>query len=183
MFYMSRLLLITIALAFLLMDTVSAQEEPFIKQMEALGLYFYSTLESAYKYFGRGSNEIFSYEMRMKNKTEGLEIFLIYNRTVSGDKLLVPHIEFTRQIADMATNDEDARIWTKNFSVDDLKKYHADWGAEAEFYLKKGISRFRKGRVVCIFREGRQMASVLYCYNKKSQLPDLISFIDDASQQ
>ena len=170
----------TLVLIFLACD-VSKGQSQFDSRLDELDLFYYSPVESSYKSFKNGETRYFKYDIKLLSKSDKQEIFVILK---SEDKLQnlanTPHIEFTRLIASIATNDQNENIVVKSFSEEKLEAYNAAWASEANFILKNNISKYRKAKLISIYKEGNGLASILYCYN---EIPDLIQILSFRNNQ
>jgi len=150
-------------------------------RLSEMDLFIYSPVESSYQSFKNGNTNYFSYDIKLRSKENKQEIFVILKSVEMLQNLAnTPHVEFTRLIAGIATNDQDESIVVTSFSDDKLDFYNATWASEANFVLKPNISKYRKAKLLSIYKEGKGLASILYCYN---EIPDLIRLVSFKDQQ
>lgn len=149
----------------------------FEGKLEKMQLLHYKALEGKSKLRGAGKNFIFRYDARINLRDSDYEYFILLDSEQGPrDILNTPHVEFTRMVADMASNDESNMIWARVLDEEEALIYAADWAAEARFISKDALSRYPEARLLCIYREGVGMASVLLCHNGLKQFPKILSF-------
>jgi len=147
-------------------------------------LFHYQALEAKAKIKGAGKNFVFSYDNRIEVREGAYEYFILLNQEQgSRDILKTPHVEFTRLVADMASNDESNLIWARVLDGEENSLYNADWSAEARFVPKDALSRYPEARLLCIYREGVGMATVLLCHNGLKQFPRILGFTNKTLKQ
>ena len=152
----------------------------FLKQIDAFDLYFYEPVEGQAKYKSAGHNSIFSYDAHLRLKEERKEVYFFLNDIAETAVInQAPHVEFMRQVSDMASNDENNSIWIRMYEGSDLQKYNAEWVCEARFVPKNQFTRYKKGRLLGIFRKDKGLATVLYLSDKDGPYMDFLSFKSD----
>ena len=183
----AKIFLFPCMIIFFMIPSSSAQSElseELASLMDEMDVYYLQALENSYKSLGSGSNRYFDYDMRLRARDIKEEVLVVLKPSSDHAALLkYPHIELNRFIALCATNDQEANIEVKNLSRSELKELNASWGVEARFYLKNGISKYDKARLMCLYKEGFGMVYNLNCYqNKISEGRLFVSFKDSEDE-
>lgn len=152
---------------------LSHEFEEYLKERNIEFLY---PIEGAFEMEGNGYNGIFKYQQRMKHKDERLEIFILVADDQGDSFGQYPHLEFHRLIGTVATNKPEKEIMVVTHDSDRLKTTNADWGNEAYFIVKDGVSKYPYGKAVSLYKEGSGLITIIYCFNKAHHLPALVRF-------
>lgn len=96
-----------------------------------------------------------------------------------------PHIELTRLMADIATNDQNEDILIHQMNREWVNEtYNADWGVFVDFAPKLSYSQYPKGRVLCLYKEERALIHYIILYGDEELDPYFempLNFVSDSS--
>ena len=115
-------------------NSVSPEIKDKVEQME---LEFFEPVEQKFKFKKGGKNRFFTYDFKLLERKSKQEIFIIL-RAENGEDDIVqfPHIEFTRLMANLATNDQEKDIMVVTHGEKKSNIKSSDWGAEAYFTIR-----------------------------------------------
>lgn len=163
-----------------LLPCQSTFKEQFRDKASRMGLMFTEATEGRYTYKDSGANSLFHYDAKIMGKGRASECYVMLKEETGALSVTrTPHVEFTRMIANMASNDADHRIWARIMDPDEAARMGADWAAEARFVPKRLLSRNTKARLICLYKEGRGMASTLLCYKDTFAALTQVYFLDE----
>ena len=146
-------------------------------KVDYMGLDYFHPLEQKFKFKKGERNRYFSYDMKMIDRKLKQEIFVILTPERTEDDIVkYPHIEFTRLLAGLATNEQDVDIMVVTHDTRKLNHSNADWGSESYFTIKEQISRYPHAKLFSFYKEGKGLVSILYCFNNPDYLPKLFAF-------
>lgn len=115
-------------------------------------------------------DEFMDYDAVLRDE-QGLEVRL---NIQEADKMYSqhPHIELIRMIADISTNDDEADILVSQLNTEWVtEKYQADWGLYADFTPKRAFSNYPKGRILCLYKEGRALVNYIVLHDEEELDP------------
>jgi hypothetical protein len=166
--------------SFLLSTVLPSQSNfsPDIKsKLEKMELDFYEPIEQKFKTRKSGKNRFFKFDLHLIDKKSEQEIYVIL-RDENGEDDIVqfPHIEFTRLLANLATNDQEEDIMVVTYDTKKLLARNSDWGSEAYFKTRKEISDYPYAKLVSFYKEGYGLVSIMYCFDDPDLLPFLLAF-------
>jgi len=116
------------------------------------------------------ADEFMDYDAVLRDE-QGLEIRL---NIQEADKMYSqhPHVELIRMIANISTNNEEAEILISQLNAEwVIEKYQADWGLYADFTPKRSFSTYPKGRILCLYKEGRALVNYIVLHDEEELDP------------
>ena len=139
----------------------------FDEKAEKLGVEFFYPIETKIKQKKLRTDDFLNYDLVLKSKNDFEIRYFMYPESESSHISFHPHVEMTRTIATIATNDEDENIRMRTLSIEEsIQRFNADWAIYADFVPKESFSRFRIGRLVSIYKEGRGYLNCIILYKK-----------------
>ena len=140
------------------------------KKLAYYQIDFFQPLERWLQITDITSDEFMDYDAVLRDE-EDLEIRL---NIVEADKMFSqhPHVELIRVLSNISTNEEDADIKISQLNAEWVsEKYHADWGLYADFTPKMSFSMYPKGRLLCLYKEGRALVHYIILHNQEELDP------------
>jgi len=137
----------------------------FSEKVNRLDLEFFTPVERQMKTKKLLKDDFFEYDLVLRSKNQ-LDIrYILQPFDNQNNRVLYPHIELTRMIASIATNDEEEDILVNGFSGCKAKNdYGADWGLYADFVPKRSFSEFPKARIVSLYKEEKGLVHCIILY-------------------
>jgi hypothetical protein len=138
--------------------------QSFTNKLRHHGIDFFQPVERWLHVTNIKEDEYMKYDVVLRDQDQ-LEVRV---RIIEDNKKFIhhPHIEVMRMMATIATNDPTADILISQMGSDYvLEQYGADWGLFADFEPKEGFSRFSKGRVICLYKEGRALVNYIILHD------------------
>ncbi len=159
---------------FVLASTVSllsAQSDlpgNFQARLDQAGLSFIYPVDAGYKHRKNASSPYMESHYTIRSRKEKMEIrYHIQPYDENDPTADYPHINASRMLMHLASNNEDLVMSGINLSEASLKEdYHADWGKLFNFQPKFGFSHYQHCQMLALFREGKGMAYVLFLFDK-----------------
>jgi hypothetical protein len=150
---------------------VFAQYVPgFIHDMlDENGLEFiYPPENDRFQFFDGDHTKQFPYDFKLRKKN--LEILIQVDENNNGNH---PHIQFARNLADLAFNSDDSFIRVRSFTEEQRNERNADWMLEADF-RPRGFFLKRKGKLVSFYSDNGSIVNLVYLYmNELEEYPIL----------
>lgn len=151
-----------------IVSVTSSQEEliytkSFTQKVAYHSIDFYQPVEQWFHVTNKYSDNYMDYDLVL-NDRKNIEVRV---RIIESSKVFAkhPHIEVMRMIATMATNDENTSIKISQMNPEWVaEQYGADWGLFADFVPKRDFDTHSKGRVLCIYKEGRALVNYIVLY-------------------
>ena len=139
----------------------------FKRKADLMGIEFFYPIERKIKSKKIVSDDFMEYDLVLRSRND-FEIRYSLVTAANAEKANIhPHVELTRTLASIATNDEEENIRVNPMSHrESLEKYGADWGIFADFVPKKSFSNFRIGRIVSLYKEGSGYLNCIILYKK-----------------
>ncbi len=152
----------------------------FTNKLRQHRIDFYQPVERWLHIADTQEDEYMEYDAVLHDEAE-LEIRI---RLIPDEKAYsrAPHIEVMRTIAHISTNDPEADIRVSQINHRwVVENYNADWALYADFKPKEAFSAYPKGRILCIYREGRALIQYIILHDEEELDPYFempLSFID-----
>lgn len=137
----------------------------FTTKLQRNGIDFFQPVERWLHVANIKKDDYMKYDLVLQDEAD-LEVRV---RIIEDSKLFSkhPHIEVMRMMATMATNDQDADILISQMDPEMVSEvYSADWGLFADFVPKIGFSTYPKGRVLCLYKEGRALVNYIILHDE-----------------
>ena len=140
----------------------------FLNKAERLGVEFFIPIEREVKTKKLLKDDFEKYDLVLKSGNQ-LELrYILQPIDIQGFNLIPPHVELTRIMASLATNDEEEHILVRSFTPHEAQIYYgADWGLYADFIPKKTFSRFPKARIVSLYKEDKGLIMCIILYRSE----------------
>jgi hypothetical protein len=137
--------------------------QQFTDKLETLDLFFYEPTDNWLHLLPVKKDSIFNYDLMLISEENDVDVRIILNTVAEKPDLLkFPHVEFTRILSNVATNDPEADILVSQLSGDTIKDaFNADWALMADFMPKKWISHLPFGRLYSLYKEDKGIASII----------------------
>jgi hypothetical protein len=145
----------------------------FSQKLEKMDLDFLAPLENSYKKVKASESIIVDFDFEIKAKKADMKIgFALFPE--GKNALIFPHIKVSNMAISAATNEnEEARLVLHEMSKENLKNYHADWGAVVFFQPKRIFSDKDHCKMLALYREGKGLVYIFYLFDKASEEVDL----------
>jgi hypothetical protein len=125
------------------------------------GLEYIVPIESAYRYFPGRSYQFFPYDFKLNKQDQDILI-----RIDENTKRTSPHIEFSRNLANLAVNADEADITVRSVPIAEHKMRNTEWMLEGYFTPRKFFHK-RKGKLVSFYSPNGSIISIVYLYNNE----------------
>jgi hypothetical protein len=137
--------------------------QQFTDKLEALDLYFYEPTDNWLHLLPVKKDSIFNYDLMLISEENDVDVRIILNTIdEKPDLLKFPHVEFTRILTNVATNDPEADILVSQLSGATIKDaFNADWALMADFIPKKWLSLLAFGRLYSLYKDDKGIASII----------------------
>ncbi len=147
-----------------------SQEIEFTPEFEALcetiGVEVFVPVESDFKSVRIIKNPYQDYQAAIRSRKEKLEIRYAFEPYIESNSFTtMPHLQVTRSVTSVATNEEDAIIAFHEINEADLEKFNADWGQMVIFRPKVGFSEQPFCKMLTLFKEGKGTSSIFYLFD------------------
>ena len=137
------------------------------QKADNMGIEFFYPIESRIKHKRNVKDNFLNYDLILKSKNRFEIRYSLIPFDDPNYKSIHPHVEITRIIASIATNDENENIRMTVLSHEEAAiKFNADWGLYADFVPKDAFSKFKIGRIVSLYKEGRGYLNCIVLYKK-----------------
>jgi hypothetical protein len=137
----------------------------FTEKVERLELEFFTPVERRIKTKKLLKDDFLEYDLVLRSRNQ-LEIrYILQPFDNQQNTVLHPHVELTRMVASVASNDEEEEILINAFSGSEAKReYGADWGLFADFVPKRSFSGFPKARIMSLYKEEKGLVNCIILY-------------------
>lgn len=162
----SQFYLIILCCCFVTVGTAQKEllfTQSFTNKVRHNNIDFYQPVERWFHVTNIRSDEYMDYDLVLRDN-QNIEVRV---RIIEESKIFSkhPHIEVIRMLATMATNDPATDIKVSLMNPEWVtEQYGADWGMFADFVPKKEFDRHPKGRVLCLYKEGRALVNYIVLY-------------------
>jgi hypothetical protein len=145
----------------------------FSQKLEKMDLDFLAPLENSYKKVKASESIIVDFDFEIKAKKADMKIgFALFPE--GKNALIFPHIKVSNMAISAATNEnEEARLVLHEMSKENLKNYHADWGAVVFFQPKIIFSDKDHCKMLALYQEGKGLVYIFYLFDEASEEVDL----------
>ena len=141
--------------------------DSFQEKIEKMGVEIYFPIENRIKQKRIPEDDYLEYDLVLKSRNKFEIRYFLYPEGDHAYGTVHPHVEMTRTIASIATNDEDENIRITSLATREAqRRFGADWGIYADFVPKKSFSSFEIGRIVYLYKEGRGHLNCIILYKK-----------------
>ena len=154
--------------------TVRAQvkiSEDFVQILDQAGVEFMEPVEARYKQVPVRKNAFLAYDYAIRSRKEGIEIrYVIRPFELGAPSADVPHVEASRLVMHLATNDEDYLIAGREVAPELLSGFfNADWGMQYFFHPKAGFADWSHCELLALHKDGEGTAFVLFLFDEPSR--------------
>jgi len=145
----------------------------FAQKLEKMDLDFLAPLENSYKKVKASESIIVDFDFEIKAKKADMKIgFALFPE--GKNALIFPHIKVSNMAISAATNEnEEARLVLHEMSKENLKNYHADWGAVVFFQPKIIFSDKDHCKMLALYQEEKGLVYIFYLFDEASEEVDL----------
>jgi hypothetical protein len=145
----------------------------FSQKLEKMDLDFLAPLENSYKKVKASESIIVDFDFEIKAKKADMKIgFALFPE--GKNALIFPHIKVSNMAISAATNEnEEARLVLHEMSKENLKNYHADWGAVVFFQPKIIFSDKDHCKMLALYQEEKGLVYIFYLFDEASEEVDL----------
>jgi hypothetical protein len=145
--------------------------DDFLYLLEHAQIDFYEPVEGKYKAMNMRKDVFQPCDYGIRSRKEKLEIrYLIAPYSENSPAFSAPHVETTRMVAHLASNDPDAVITVLSMDEQELRgDFNADWGKVFFFKPKEQFSTSQHCKLLSLYAEGKGMALVFFLFDKPSQ--------------
>lgn len=145
----------------------------FSQKLEKMDLDFLAPLENSYKKVKASESIIVDFDFEIKAKKADMKIgFALFPE--GKNALIFPHIKVSNMAISAATNEnEEARLVLHEMSKENLKNYHADWGAVVFFQPKRIFSDKDHCKMLALYQEEKGLVYIFYLFDEASEEVDL----------
>ena len=147
------------------LDAQIIYTDHFTEKLLASHLDYYKPLEQWYHVTPKTKDAFLKYDLVLINEAEDLEVRYILKPYEQDALDLFPHVDNSRIIHHIASNDPEnditAIILTKGQAI---KRYNANWGVVHYFTPKISFSTKPYGALISIFSEGKATANAILLY-------------------
>ena len=141
--------------------------DEFATKANKMGIEFFFPIESKIKVKKSIKDDFLNYDLVVKSKRKFEIRYFLYPVDTHQFTSFHPHVEITRTIASIATNNELENIRMTSLPHEEsIEKFGADWAIYADFVPKESFSRFGIGRIVSLYKEGRGYFNCIILYKK-----------------
>ena len=123
--------------------------------------FIYPPEDARFQFFDGDHTKNFPYDFKLRKKD--LEILIQVDENNNGNH---PHIQFARNLANLAFNSDDSFIHVRSFSEDQMNERNADWMLEADFQ-PRGFYLKKYGKLVSFYSDNGSIVNLVYLYMKE----------------
>lgn len=168
-----KLHLLMFALLLLASSKAEAQlkmNEEFTELLERAGIEFLEPVEARYKTAPARKNPFRSYDYAIRSRKEGIEIrYLIRPYEPNASTADIPHVEASRLVMHLATNDQDYLVAGREVAPEVLSEFfNADWGMQYFFRPKPGFADWNHCELLALHKDGQATAFVFFLFDEPS---------------
>jgi hypothetical protein len=141
----------------------------FTQKLKKSGADFIAPVEGFYKIKMPKKRQMNPYDLALESEEHALEIGFILKPNL---EVSVPHVYFMAAVSSLAINDEQFDIRLNMFAEEVAQaQFHAEWAAYADFVPKSSLTDKYYGRIVCLYREGTLLQTVMF-FNRQDEEKD-----------
>lgn len=148
--------------------------EGLAPQLDAVGAELLFPVDAGYKWFDLEPSAPFQpCTFGIFSRKEKLEIrYLMEPYDTTNPEADFPHFWATRQVINLASNDEDDLITAHSLPDSMLTAFNANWGKLFFFHPKKSFSSRTNCQFLALFREGKGLAGLFFLFDEPSEALD-----------
>jgi hypothetical protein len=139
------------------------------KKMDKMAIELFFPIETQIKKKKRIKDDFAHYDLVLKSSRRFEVRYVFVPVDMQSDTRLHPHVETTRLIASIATNDQDEHIAMEPLDQLTLNaRYAADWGVSADFVPKEAFSHFPYGKILSLYKENSGLVNCIILYKNEN---------------
>ena len=164
----------SLSLLFAFVCPIQAQiklSEDFVQILDQAGIEWMEPVEARYKQVPVRKKAFQAYDYAIRSRKERIEIrYIIRPYEPGAPSADVPHVEASRLVMHLATNDEDYLIAGREVAPELLSGFfNADWGMQYFFHPKAGFADWNHCEVLALHKDGQGTAFVLFLFDEPSR--------------
>lgn len=128
-------------------------------KLERSGLQYFAPVEGKYNYYPGKDLLTFPYDFRL---TKGGQSILVQIDENTRDHS--PHIKFTRDLANLSSNSQEADIIVVSSTSEERMEYNAPWMLKA-YFTPRGSYQYSQGKAISFYTSTGTIVTLVYLFN------------------
>lgn len=138
----------------------SLPDEIYTK-LDRSGLQYIQPVEGKYAYYPGKDVLTFPYDFRLAKGGQSILVQIDENTRDHS-----PHIKFTRDLANLSSNSQEADIIVVSSTSEERLAYNASWMLKA-YFTPRGSYQYSQGKVVAFYTTTGTIVTLVYLFNSE----------------